>query len=283
MIAAPETVLDGLAFPEALRWHNGALFFSDMHGCVVWRVDAREHRATRILELPTQPSGLGWSPRDTLYIVSMFDRRLLELTDAGLRTVADLSALCPHVINDMVMDHAGRAYIGTFGCDLNAGEPPCPTLLYCVDLDGSVRVAARDLLFPNGAAITADGRTLIVSETFGHLLTAFDIAPDSSLSGRREFARFETTLPDGICLDEDGGVWVASPAVQELIRIVEGGAVTHRIPLPGRDAFSCALGGADRRDLYIGTARVYDPVETRAQRAGRIEITRVPIAGAGLP
>ena len=282
MIPAPDTVLNGLVFPEGLRWHDGALFFSDMHDCVVWRLDAG-HTGTRVLDLATQPSGLGWSPDGTMYVVSMFDRRLLALTRDGTRTVADLSRVCRHVINDMVVDTAGRAYIGTFGCDLNAGEAPCPTLLYCVQPGGEVMVAATDLFFPNGAVITPDGKTLIISETFGHALTAFDIDEDGSLTGRREFARFETTAPDGLCLDEDGGVWVASPGVQELIRVVDGGRVTDRIPLPGRDAFSCILGGADRRDLYIGTAREYIPERTRAQRAGRIEVTRVAVPGAGLP
>jgi sugar lactone lactonase YvrE len=282
MIAAPDTVLEGLVFPEGLRWHDGALFFSDMHDGIVWQLESGQP-AARVLELPTQPSGLGWSPHGTLYVVSMFDRRLLEMAPTGVRTVADLSRICRHVINDMVVDTAGRAYIGTFGCDLNAGEPPCPTLLYCVQPDGSIDVAATDLFFPNGAVITADGKTLIVSETFGQALSAFDIESDGSLTGRREFARFATTLPDGICLDEEGGIWVASPGVQELIRVVDGGRVTDRIPLPGRDAFSCILGGPDRRDLYIGTAREYIPEKTRAQRAGRIEATRVPIAGAGLP
>ncbi len=282
MIAAPDTVLDGLAFPEGLRWHDGALFFSDMHGCTVWRLDPTG-RGTRVLELATQPSGLGWGPDGAMYVVSMFDRRLLRMTPGGPQLVADLSALCPHVINDMVIDRAGRAYVGTFGCDLNAGEPPCPTFLYCVHPDGAVTVAADDLFFPNGAVITPDGATLIVSETFGHALTAFDVQADGALTGRRTFARFETTLPDGICLDEAGGIWVASPGVQELIRVLDGGRVTDRIPLPGRDAFSCVLGGPDRRDLYIGTAREYMPDRTRAQRAGRIEVTRVAIPGAGLP
>jgi sugar lactone lactonase YvrE len=282
MIPAPDTVLDGLVFPEGLRWHDGALFFSDMHDCIVWRLDDGD-QSTRVLDLKTQPSGLGWSPDGTLHVVSMFDRRLLALTADGARTVADLSSVCRHVINDMVVDTAGRAYIGTFGCDLNAGEPPCPTLLYCVHPGGEVVVAATDLFFPNGAVITPDGKTMIISETFGHALTAFDIDGDGSLTGRREFARFDATAPDGLCLDEEGAVWVASPGVQELIRVVDGGRVTDRIPLPGRDAFSCILGGSDRRDLYIGTAREYIPERTRAQRAGRIEVTRVSVPGAGLP
>jgi sugar lactone lactonase YvrE len=277
-----DTILDGLVFPEGLRWHDGALFFSDMHDGVVWRCTTDGH-ATRILELPTQPSGLGWDPAGSLYVVSMFDRRLLKMTPDGPVTFADLSAICPHVLNDMVMDGAGRAYVGTFGCDFNKGEPPCPTNLFRVDPDGSTTVAANDLFFPNGAAITQDGKTLIVAETFGHTLAAFDVKPDGVLTNRRLFARFEKTLPDGICLDEEGGVWVSSPHVNEIIRVAEGGRVTDTIPLPGRDSFACMLGGPDRRDLYITTAREYIPEHTKAQRAGRIEVTRVAIPGAGWP
>jgi len=280
MIATLDTVLDGLAFPEGLRWHDGALFFSDMHDGVVWRI-APDGRATKVLELPTQPSGLGWHADGTLFVVSMLDRRLVKVTAHGPVTVADLSAIEPYAINDMVIDNGGRAYIGTFGCDLNAGEPPCPTVLYRVDPNGDITIAARDLFFPNGAVITPDGKTLIISETFGHCLSAFDLHADGTLTNRREWARFETTAPDGICLDEEGGVWVCSPGVHEVIRVEEGGHITDTIPLPpDRDSFACVLGGPDRRNLYIGTAREYIPTVTRAQRAGRIEVTRVAIPGA---
>jgi sugar lactone lactonase YvrE len=282
MVRTLETVLDGLVFPEGLRWHEGALFFSDMHDGIVWRLTT-DGRATKVLALATQPSGLGWDPHGALHVVSMFDRRLLKLTPTGPVTVADLSDLCPHVLNDMVVDSEGRAYIGTFGCDFNKGEAPCPTYLFRVDPDGETTIAATDLFFPNGAAITADRKTLIISETFGNRLSAFDIQSDGTLTNRRLFAQFEKTAPDGICLDEEGGVWVSSPDVNEIIRVVEGGRVTDTIPLPGRDAFACVLGGPDRRDLYITTAREYLPDLTKAQRAGRIEVTRVAVPGAGTP
>jgi sugar lactone lactonase YvrE len=281
MIATLDTVLDGLAFPEGLRWHDEALVFSDMHDGVVWQITG-DAKATKVLELPAQPSGLGWRPDGLLYVVSMLDRRLVRVTPQGPVTVADLSAIEPHAINDMIIDDTGRAYIGTFGCDLNAGEPPCPTVLYRVDPSGEVTIAARDLLFPNGAVITPDRSTFIISETFGHCLTAFDMRADGTLANRREFARFDTTAPDGICLDEEGGVWVCSPGVHEVIRVVDGGRITDTIPLPpDRDSFACVLGGPDGRNLYIGTAREYIPAVTLAQRAGRIEVTRVAVPGAG--
>jgi sugar lactone lactonase YvrE len=277
----PRTVLDGLVFPEGARWHDGALYFSDMHDGVVWRM-APDGAAERVLELATQPSGLGWGTDGALCVVSMFDRLLLRVTAAGVETVADLSRISPYVINDMVIDRAGRAYIGTFGCDLNAGDPPVPTQLFCVQPNGAIEVAADGIMFPNGAVITPDGRTFIIAETFGNCLSAFDVHPDGTLGGRRVFATLDA-MPDGICLDAEGGVWVAALGAHSAIRVIDGGAVTDRIPLPDRDAFACMLGGADRRDLYICTARDYVPALTKAQRAGRIEVVRVAVPGAGLP
>src|SRR5436305_10351421 len=248
----PGTVLDGLVFPEGPRWHNGELYFSDMHAGIVWRLTP-EGVANKVVELPTLPSGLGWLPDGSLCIVSMADRRLLKHTSQGLTTIADLSSFTPFPINDMVMDYHGRAYIGGFGFDLNKREPPCPSVLFCVEADGNTRVAADGLLFPNGAVITPDGKTLIVAETFGTKLTAFTIQADGNLTARRVFADLKGIAPDGICLDEQGGVWVACPTTDKIIRVKEGGEVTDTIALPGRHSYACMLGGTDRRNLYSGT------------------------------
>jgi sugar lactone lactonase YvrE len=278
----PTTVLDGLAFPEGARWHKGALYFSDMHDGIVWRLTP-DGSATKVLELPTLPSGLGWLPDGTMCVVSMEDRRLLRLTPDGPVTLADLSGVARYVINDMVIDRAGRAYIGTFGCDFNNGDSPRPTQVFCVHPDGRIAIAADGIQFPNGCVITGDGRTFIVAETFGECLSAYDIDGDGALSNRRVFGGFKGLLPDGICLDAEGGVWIACLGANQIIRMVDGGEITDTIALPGRDGYACALGGDDRRDLYICTARSYVPAETRAQRAGKIEVVRVAIPGDGLP
>ena len=278
---APKTLLDGLCFPEGPRWHDGRLWFSDMHAGRVLALDSTG-RAETIVEVENQPSGLGWTPDGRLLVVSMKDRRLLRLDPGGLTTVADLNALADFHRNDMVVDRAGRAYIGNFGFDLDAGESPRPTRLITVEPDGRAHVGAEDMRLPNGAAITPDGRTLIVAESFGQRLTAFDVAADGALSNRRVWAPL-TVIPDGICLDAEGAVWVACPLGHCCVRVREGGEVTDRIDLGERDSFACMLGGDDRRTLYLCTALDSHPDKTRRDRAGRIETVRVEVPGAGLP
>lgn len=278
----PKTVLGGLAFPEGPRWHEGALYFSDMHDGVVWRLTA-EGDATKIAEVPTAPSGLGWLPDGSLCVVSMLDRRLLRVTAQGLALVADLSSYTAFPINDMAIDGHGRAYIGSFGFDLMNGASPSSASLFCVQPGGTITTVAKELLFPNGIVITPGGQTLILAETFAGQLTAFSIEDDGTLTNRRLFAPLGQTGPDGICLDEEGGVWVACANDDKMIRVIEGGEITDTIPLPDRHAYACMLGGADRRDLYICTALDFHPQSTLRDRAGRIEVVRVEIPGAGWP
>ena len=152
-----------------------------------------------------------------------------------------------------------------------------------VSPDGAARVVAEDLMFPNGSVITPDGRTLIVAESFGRKLTAFEIAEDGSLSSRRVFAEFQTATPDGICLDEGQGIWIASPTTGEFLRVVEGGTVTDQIDLPGKWAVACMLGGEDQRTLFLLTATGTREDLVRGTAEGYIETVRVERPGAGLP
>jgi len=276
----PEILVDGLRFPEGPRWHDGRLWFSDMHSHQVLAVDL-DGKTETIVVVPQDPSGLGWLPDGRLLVVSMQDRRLLRLDPGGLVEVADLSELASFHCNDMVVDEKGRAYVGDFGFDLHGGQSPMATGLVLVAPDGSSRVVAEDLRFPNGTVITPDGRTLIVGETFGGCLTAFDVAEDGSLSGRREWARMDKAVPDGICLDAEGAIWVASPIGGAVLRLREGGEVTHRIEVE-HEAFACMLGGPERRTLFLCTAANSDPKETHT-RTGRIEYVPVDVPGAGLP
>jgi sugar lactone lactonase YvrE len=277
---APRTLLDGLRFPEGPRWHEGALWFSDMHARQVMKLGL-DGRAEVVVEVPNDPSGLGWLPDGRLLVVSMQDRRLLRLDPDGLHVVADLSACSTFHCNDMVVDDQGRAYVGNFGFDLHGGGKPTATTLALVRPDGETQVVADQLLFPNGTVITPDGATLIVGESFGARLTAFDVAPDGTLSNRRIWAQLEKAVPDGICLDAEGAIWVASPVSAEVLRVREGGEVSDRVSVQTQ-AFACMLGGPERRTLFICTAADSDPASTDA-RSGRIESVEVEVPGAGLP
>jgi sugar lactone lactonase YvrE len=276
-------LLDDLVFPEGPRWRDGRLWVSDMHGKEVFAVDLDGRRET-ILAVPGRPSGLGWLPDGRLLVVSMVDRKVLRI-EAGEPVVhADLSTLAPFHCNDMVVDRIGRAYVGNFGFDLDAREAPRATGLILVLPDGRVRVVAEDLLFPNGAVITPDGKTLVVAETFGARLTAFDIEPDGSLANRRLWA--EVGLPpDGICLDAEGCIWVAAPVdAGGFLRVAPGGEVKQRIAADRR-GYACMLGGPDGRSLFLLEAfsSHRDKAIARGRGNGRIRIVEVDVPHAGWP
>jgi sugar lactone lactonase YvrE len=281
-IEAATTLLDGLCFGEGPRWRDGRLWFSDMHDHWVISVD-QAGRSERVVEVENCPSGLGWTRDGDLLIVSMIDRRLLRWDGRTLHEVADLSDLASFHCNDMVVDAAGRAYVGNFGFDLHGGASPTTAELIRVDPDGSARVVADELGFPNGTVIGDDGRLLIVAESFAARLSAFDVDSSGDLSGRRIWAELPSgVVPDGICMDDHGGIWVASPSSSECLRVAQGGELTHRVKLE-RGAFACMLGGSDGRTLFMLTAESSGPEESREARSGRIEVAQAPYPSGGLP
>lgn len=276
----PRILVDGLCFGEGPRWHEGELWLSDMHARQVLRVSAQGNKEVVVTLNDDDPSGLGWLPNGDLLIVGMTKRQLLRFDGTELHVHADLSGLASWYCNDMVVDGQGRAYVGNFGFDLHNRAKPRPAELIRVDPDGRASVENDELMFPNGAVITPDGSTLIVGESFGGRLTAFDIAADGSLSNKRLWAELpERAVPDGICLDRQGGIWSASPTSNECIRQLEGGEVTHRYELT-RGAFACMLGGDA---LYVLTAQSSVPAECRANKDARVEVFDAPYPGAGWP
>ncbi len=210
----------------------------------------------------------------------MLDRRLLRLDPEGLVEVADLSRLASFHCNDMVVDKQGRAYIGNFGFDYAANAPVEPAEIVLVTPKGHARVVAEDLLFPNGTVITPDGQTLIVAETFGNRLTAFDLEEDGSLTNRRSGPIWMVCFPDGICLDAEGAVWVAAPHPGEVMRVLISGKISDRVNVSTRP-YACMLGGDDRCTLFICTAGSAIPDEVRAMPGGKIETIDVEVPGAG--
>lgn len=275
------TLLDDLMFGEGPRWHEGALWFSDMHAHEVVRVELEGGRPDTVVHVPNRPSGLGFDPDGRLLVVSMTDHKLLRHFDPGLEEVADMSALAGGPCNDMVVDAKGRAYVGNFGFDTFAGAPQQETVLILVTPEGDVRAVADGLSFPNGMVVTPDGKTLIVGETRGLRLTAFDIEDDGSLSNRRTWADLEFG-PDGIALDEEGCIWLATPRGPGFIRVAEGGEIKETIE-SDMLAIACALGGEDRRTLFLLEAKEANPHKIEGRGNARIRYTRVEAAGAGIP
>ncbi|HUN51219.1 MAG TPA: SMP-30/gluconolactonase/LRE family protein [Candidatus Sulfotelmatobacter sp.] len=281
MSAKLEVLLNGLKFGEGPRWRDGKLWFSDFYAYKVMTVDLRG-RTEVVAEVPTRPSGLGWTPDGTLLVVSMLDHRLLAIEGKRQRVVADLTPLVGGLCNDMVVDGKGRAYVGNFGFDRHRNEAPRTTVLVRVDPDGRMTAVADELMFPNGTVISPDGKTLIVAETFAGRLTAFDVAADGSLGNRRIFAEIEDCWPDGICLDAEGAVWVTNPRGHAVLRVFEGGRIAETVSTGERHSYACMLGGADRRTLFVITNSNSGPAMEQ-KNDGRIETVRVAVPGAGWP
>ncbi len=275
-------VADKIDFGEGPRWHDGRLWYSDFYQHRIASIGPDGDSRNEFEDLADQPSGLGWLPDGTLLAVFMQTRIVVREENGMLVTHADISGLTTYMTNDMVVHPNGDAYVGNFGFDFAHGEPFQPADLVLVRPDGTAQTAATGLAFPNGMVITPDGNRLIVGETFGSGYQAFDIAADGTLSNKRQWAKIDGTFPDGCALDEDGGIWFADALGQQVLRAVEGGEVTDRVPTP-QGAFACMLGGADGNTLYIVGAPGPTPADAEGKAAGTIHAVTVPNRRAGYP
>ena len=267
------TLADGLMFPEAPRWHDGELWFTDQHARQVMRMH-RDGTLSKVIDTPDLPGGLGWLPDGTALVVMMTGRRVCRINEGQLEDYADLSGLASFHCNDMLVDRHGRAWVGNFGYDLHAGAVVKPAEIILIPPGGSPRVVARNVIFPNGMAITADGNTLIVAETFAARITAFDICADGQLVHRRIWADLKGAYPDGLSLAADGTLWVATPNINQVLHLREGGEILGRIFTRGTP-YACTPGQPDETQLYITSAETDDPDEARSLKSGRIEITGI--------
>lgn len=281
-LPAIQILLAGLGFGESPRWHDGRLWFSNWGRQEVVAVDLNG-KSEVMLRVPTSlPFCIGWLPDGRLLVVSGPERLLLRRElDGSLVTYADLRPLAEQICNEIVVDGRGNIYVNGGGFD-RPGQK-ASGIIALVTPNGSARQVADGLAFPNGMAVTADNSTLIIAESFGKKLTAFDIAADGSLSNRRVWADLGDGVPDGICIDADNAVWYADVPNKRCVRVREGGEVLQTVNVD-RGCFACTLGGANKRTLFImaaewhGFEKMMDGLGT-----GQVLTVKAPVRGVGWP
>ncbi|HET6728432.1 MAG TPA: SMP-30/gluconolactonase/LRE family protein [Jiangellaceae bacterium] len=279
----PRVLLEGLAYVESPRWHDGRLWFSHW-GCE--EVLAVDLAGNCEVVAPGRP-GFGWAtawlPDGRLLVTG--ETLVRREADGSFVVHADLSGVLSGGCDEIVVDGRGTIYVNSIEFDFLGGGEPTGGIIALITPDGSVRQVADGLLFPNGMAVTPDNSTLIVAESFGQRLTAFDVEIDGSLSNRRVWADLGDGAPDGICLDADGAVWFGDVPNKRCVRVREGGEVLETVELD-RGCFACMLGGSDRRTLFMLTAEWAGTESAEARldrRTGRVYATEVGIPGAGWP
>jgi len=278
-VSEPEVLMEGIVFGESPRWHDGQLWFSDWGANQVIAVDPGGGHEV-VVTVASFPMCIDFLPDGRLLVVDSAQRRLLRRElDGSLVQHADLSGISRKPWNDIVADDRGNAYVNTIGFDFPGGEF-APGLVVLVTPDGSVSQVADDLAFPNGMAISPDGGTLIVAESYGNRLTAYDISRDGGLGNRRVWADTPGDHPDGICMDADGAVWYADVGNKHCVRVRQGGEVLGTVDLD-RGAFACALSRADNPRLFV-VGQNYGGPES-PQPSGQIMAFPAPAPGAGRP
>jgi sugar lactone lactonase YvrE len=280
----PKTLMTGISFGEQPRWHENRLWFSDWGPREVIAVDLQGNSEV-ILRAPSSPCCVDWLPDGRLLVVSGRDGLLLSRDpDGTLVTYSDLNGVSkPAAGNELVVDGRGNAYINGGGFDLMAGEAFAPGIVVLVTFNGLARQVADGLAFPNGMLVTPDNATLIVAESYANRLSAFDIGADGNLSRQRVWADLGEGVPDGICLDAEGAVWYADVPNKGCVRVREGGEVLQRIELD-RGCFACALGGANRRALFMVATEWNGPGAMFAEpRTGQLLTMEAPAPGVGWP
>ncbi|HEX7210505.1 MAG TPA: SMP-30/gluconolactonase/LRE family protein [Propionibacteriaceae bacterium] len=272
------SVLKDLALVESPRWHDDRLVFSDWGAGEIIAVDLNGQLEV-ITQIDAMPFCLDRLP-DGRLLITAGDQVLIRAHDGAVRSYADLSGISTNPWNDIVSDGRGNTYVNNIGFDF-PDEEFVPGLIALVRPDGSVHVVAEGLAFPNGMAVTPDNSTLIVAESYGGALTAYDIATDGSLTGRRVWADLDGAAPDGICIDAEGAVWFAEVPGRRCVRVREGGEALQTITSEV-GCFACILGGPEGTTLFV-TAAAWPDAMTPGSRTGHILAAEVSVPHAGWP
>jgi len=279
---ALRSVLDGGRYFEGPRWHEGRLWFVDCMARTLLSVAPSGEREQHATFTDDTPCGLGFLPDGTLIVLTMHRQRLMRYSGGELSLYADLSGVATGTIDDVIVDGLGRAYVG----DLGFRFPPPPDRgavgrILLVMPDGGTRVVAEGLRFPNGIAVSADNSRLVVAEMDGHCLAEYDIEADGGLKFRQRFGSMKS--PDGICLDQEGAVWVAAFEEDAFIRVASNGRELRRIEVAGRRALACAFGGEQRQTLFcLSAATSYEELR-QGKSSSRIDAVDLDVGGAGYP
>lgn len=272
----------GFSFLEGPRWRDGHLWASDMRAGAVLRLD-RNGAAERVVDVSSWPSGLGFLPDGSMLVVGMNDRRVYRIADGQLALYRDLGDLVSAPLNDMLVTPQGRAYVGDIGHDFYANEPAAPGNITLIDTDGSARRVASGLSTPNGMIMRPGGTHLCVAESFGHRVLEFECDGKGDLADRRVLIELPGEVPDGICLDIEGNIWVSCYLGSRFVQVDPNGRILAEIAVPGRNAVACQLGGSDGRTLFCLTYTGTFEQMTAGYPASQIEAVRVEIPAAGSP
>lgn len=275
----PEVVTSGYKFAEGLRWRDGELWFVDMYGGSVNRLDESGQPQ---LEYQRRGfvSGLGWLSSGELLVTSMLDRRIVRVFEGHGEVYADLLGIAEYHLNDLLV-YEDHCYSVNFGFDSFVGAPPARSSIVHIGPDGVAARATVPHMFPNGMVMADEGETLIVAESFGDRLLAFDRAADGSLGVPRVWAEVPAgCIPDGIAMDAEGHIWVPGAGDHHLRLVAEGGEILEDLDFGDRMPAALAFGGEDGRTLFIATSETFFPLEAQAKESSAVEAMVVDVPGS---
>ena len=279
----PQRLASGLTWPEAPRWRDGFLWVSDVHNFRLARIGP-DGAVETAASVDGRPSGMDFAAEGRLLLATGVGRQLLDVQvpSGAMQVAADLTALTRANLNDLVTRPDGWSWVGDTGFVFGQDEPRRAGRLVAYHPSFGPRVVAEDVFFPNGMAVTPDGGTLYLAETFGRCVTAFDIGENGALDDRRLHAELEGS-PDGLCLDAEGCLWVALLFEGAFARVAPHGGTVARIEFPGKNAIACILGGKDRSTLFLCVSEIDRRAPAKSVRRGEISGAPAPAPGAGKP